>query len=466
MSIQLNFEPVQPMLARHAEPQLCYVLVRLSVKAAGSRMRAVNWALVADASRSMRIPIVNEQQFRQLVREGDAQEVLIDGIPVWQLAHPVPADLHEVAPSALDYTARALHSIVEQLDHADRFSLVACAEEAEILIGNTSGRDRTRLVQGIGLLKHTHLGEETDLAQGVQLGLQELARGRNGVDAHAERLLLLTDGFTRHPERCLELARQAAGAGVAISTIGLGGEFQEDLLTGLADISGGRAVFLGDAEAIPRAIAQELAMARSVMLRSVSLTMALSRGVTLRRLTQIHPTLRMLEVLPSAHTPSTWMVHVGDLEQMTPVVLLLELIAPPMPAAATATQQSGGNQPAMPRMRLAQLTLHSRDMPATTHDLVVGYAAAPPALPPVVLDAAARANAAWLQRRALEAVNNGDKAGAVALLQAVAARLADLGESALAATALAEAAALQQTGQTTRLGVKELTYATRRLGQG
>ncbi len=466
MSIQLDFEPAQPMLAQHRDPQLCYTLVTLSAQATGSRIRAVNWALVADASRSMRIPIVNEQQFRQLVREGNAQEVLIDGIPVWQLAHPLPSDVHGMAPSALDYTARALHSIVEQLDHTDRFSLVACAEEAEILIGNTSGADRSRLVQGIGHLKHTHLGEETDLAQGVQLGLQELERGRNNIDAHTERLLLLTDGFTRHPERCLALARQAATTGVTISTIGLGGEFQEDLLTGLADVSGGRAIFLGDAEAIPHAIAQELAMARSVILRRITLTLAMSYGVTLRRVTQIHPTLRMLEVIPSTNTSPTWIAHVGDLEQTTPVVLLLELIAPPISAATTVTQQHGGEQPATPRVRLAQLTLHSRDVPATMYDLVVSYVSAPPPLPPVVLDAAARANAAWLQRRALEAASSGDQASAMALLRAVAARLTDLGEPGLAATALAEAAALQQTGQTTRLGVKELTYATRRLGHG
>jgi Ca-activated chloride channel family protein len=70
-----------------------------------------------------------------------------------------------------------------------------------------------------------------------------------------------------------------------------------------------------------------------------------------------------------------------------------------------------------------------------------------------------------LQRRALEAVGRGDNSGAVGLMRAAAARLRDLGESALAEAALREAAALESTGRTTSVGRRELTYATRRLGE-
>src|SRR5262245_35354363 len=140
-TLTLSLTPNPIVAGRLPEPQLCYAL--LTIGAAGSGgARPVNWALVADASRSMRIPIVDEAQFRALVREGGAQEVLVDGVPVWQLSSPVPPDVRAAVHSALDHVARALHSVVERLDGQDRFALVACAEEAVLLTRSASGASR------------------------------------------------------------------------------------------------------------------------------------------------------------------------------------------------------------------------------------------------------------------------------------------------------------------------------------
>src|SRR5215210_2713428 len=272
-NLTLQINPSQIVLGRLREQQLCYLLLTISARGIGVS-RPVNWALIADASRSMRIPIVDEAQFRALLRENVAQETLVDGVPVWQLSGPVPPEVRAASPSALDHVARALHSIVERLDGNDRFALVACAEEGVLLNRSASGAERAELVRGISRLKSLNLGEQTDLAQGIALGLNELRRARArpavGFDA-AERLLLLTDGFTQRPDECLRLASTAAAEGISISTIGLGGEFEQDVLTGLADRSAGRAVFLRNPEDIPRAIATELHAARAVAARGVTL---------------------------------------------------------------------------------------------------------------------------------------------------------------------------------------------------
>ena len=67
-----------------------------------------------------------------------------------------------------------------------------------------------------------------------------------------ERIILLTDGFTIFPEACERLAREAATRGIAITTIGLGGEFQSELLTKIADLTGGRALLPGGVRGQPR----------------------------------------------------------------------------------------------------------------------------------------------------------------------------------------------------------------------
>jgi hypothetical protein len=151
-------------------------------------------------------------------------------------------------------------------------------------------------------------------------------------------------------------------------------------------------------------------------------------------------------------------LHLGDLQQQQPVSVLFELLAPPAPRLGNTSIQ---------RIRLAQLQAMADEMSsATSLDLLVNYTANPQPTPDMVLDAAARANAMRLQRRALEAAARGEHTTAVQLLRSVAARLKELGEPGLASIALREAEALEHTGHTTRLGAKELTYSTRRLGKG
>lgn len=422
----------------------------LTAQGSATLQRAVNWALVADASRSMRIPIINEELFRRLVREGGAHEVLVDGVPVWQFRAPVPPDIDANSPTAIDHVMRALASVVEHLQPHDRLALVAYAEHALLLAPSTSGAERGRLAQAIGRLKTLDLGDETNLARGMQLALDELRQGRAPGAGHISRVLLLTDGFTRDPDACRALAREAAAEGFAVSTLGLGGDFQEDVLTALADTSGGRAVFVHHAAEIPAAVVHELAASRAVAAQAAVLRLELHEGVVLRHATSIAPTLAALE--PLAAVPGVLALRLGDLEPGQPAVVLLELLVPPTPPGSRARL---GRLRAMSE---APRDIIEREVLAT----VLPQSAPAPA---PVLDAAARANALRLQRRALEAAAQGQGDEAVRLLRAVAARLRELGEPELAAIAQQESDELARTGQTTRMGAKELTYSTRRLGR-
>lgn len=461
MSLALRLQPETLALAQHAAPQVAYVLLTLAIRGTPPTARAVNWALVADASRSMRIPIISDAQFRRLVRSGGAQEVLVDGVPVWQFSTPLPPELDTSAPNALDYIANALQSVVEYLHHADYVALVACAERATVVVPATPGSQRSQVIQQMERLRRLDLGDETDLAAGLRLGLHELLRVQQPDDGRVGRLVLLTDGFTQDAEACMQLARQAAAAGVAISTLGLGGDFQESLLTALADVNGGRAVFLHEAADIPQVVAQELAATRAVTAHSVALTVAPTPGVQLRHVTRIWPTLTVLEPQPVAGTSRqrspVQTIHLGDMAAESPLHLLLELLVPAAPPVDPGDSR---------RVRLAQLQAASTSVRHTPLvDLVATYRPDPAAVPPAVLEAAACASAARMLTRALAAAETNDPDTAARLLNAVATRLDALGQAALAQTARSEAAMLQSTGQTTRLGAKELAYHTRRLGK-
>jgi Ca-activated chloride channel homolog len=439
-TLTLAAHPQAPELALHPEPQVCYLLLHVGTHGPASE-RPVSWALLADASRSMRIPIVDEERFRELVRSGGAQETLVDGVPVWQLGKPLPAALRADAPAPLEYVARALHTIVEQLDAEDRFALVACAERALLLAPGAAGAERATLAQAIGRLPGLSLGERTDLAAGLALALEELRAGRTG--RRAERIVLLTDGFTERPAACLELASTAASERIAISTLGLGGEFEETLLTELADRTGGRALFLADPAEVPRAVAAEFHAARSTAAAGVALRIAGAPGVVVRRVTRIRPALA---VLYEGSGPAE--VALGDLVAGGDVRLLLELLAPPH-----------GPGPAP----VAVVTASANDATPVLLDIMAYYRSTPAPLDETVRDAAARGSVARLQRRAM--VPGTLPAETARLLRASAARLDELGEHALAGVAREQAATVERTGRAAAVPTKELTYATRRLGE-
>ena len=441
-SIAVTSLPDPVVVGRSATTQLCYALLSIS-HPTGHYTHPVNWALVADASRSMRIPIVDEDQFRQLVQRGSVQETLVDGVPVWQLSGPVPPDIRAASRSALDYVAHALHTVVEHLNHQDRFILIACAEDATVLVPSTAGSDRVRLVEGISDLKHTKLGNQTDLAQGIQLALQEIRYGRN--DRRVEYILLLTDGFTEHTETCLQLAREAAAEGVAISTIGLGSEFHEDLLTSLADHSNGRAAFLNSIRDIPHSVAQELNLVRSVAARSLSLSLFPAAGITVHRVTRIHPTLTQL-VDRSASSES---VAIGNLLQDEPMKLLIEFLVDP----GVAEQQTV----------LANIRLDSERLTLAEKAIKVQYQSAALVLPDAILDAASRATAYRMQLHAQEAFDQGNVQEAIRLLQIAATRLNDLQETTLADVLQKRAHALSVGETVPHIATKVLTYGTHRL---
>ncbi|ACL24045.1 vWA domain-containing protein [Chloroflexus aggregans] len=441
LHVQCDPQPLQ--LPPLTQPQVAYVHLVISTQ--GDRTLPLHLVVVADASRSMRIPIVDEHRFRELVRNGGAHEVLVDGVPVWQLANPLSSEARSQFSSPIDYTVRALHSVVERLTPDDRMALIACASDALVLAPSTPGHRRTDLIGAIARLPVLRLGESTNLAQGLQLALAQFVV----TDEPAvRRVVLLTDGFTTDTTMCTALAREAADRSITISTIGLGNTFEETLLTQIADLSGGRASFVQEAGHIPTIISAELEHARQTTIHALSLHMTLPQTVTLRRITRLSPTLSVLTPLSTEHGRRLTL-HLGDLRRGDAVRLLCEFLIAP----GTAGSQR----------RLARLRLRSGQH-EQHHDLIAHYDPRATNPPPALLPLITHATIAHLHRRATLARQQGNHETAAVLLHRLAAHLRSLGETELATLALQEASTSGQI-PLPNLTTKMLTYATRRLGE-
>ena len=438
-----------------AQPRLVYALLATQVGDLRTEPVPVVLDLVVDASASMQIPLLTEEQFEELASLGAVREVIADGIPVWRFEN-VPAGFTKDCPRALDIVKLAIESAVQALRNDDRCGLVAFAGSARRLASISPASKSRDLYRGIDKLDEIDLGDDTRIAPGLSLAVKELMRrdysGRNLV----RRIVLLTDGFALDEPDALRWGQQAASAGISISTMGLGGEFNEDLLLALAETSRGNAYFIEEPSDIPDAFADELKASQSVALRDLELKLRLYGGVELRRAYRVKPAISDLG-LPSQADGSA-NIPLGDLDLQAPPAVLLELIVPPRPAG---------------RYRLAQAMLAYTDkdgMPGSKvlADLLVevGLDAVRSArINPQVMNLVETVSAYKLQTRALEDAGRGDVAGATTKLRAAATRLLGLGEDELAQAAMQEAENLDQQGSLSSAGTKKLRYETRRLTQ-
>jgi Ca-activated chloride channel family protein len=451
-SLTLTCTVNTPYLPATGGPRLVYLLLEVGGGSDTSSL-PVNLALVVDVSESMHFRLATEAQFEDLARKGLLKEVLVDGVPAWQ-SSGIPREVLTSLPRKIDRVKDALLTAVEQLRSNDRFALIAFAGQAVTLIPNTSGAEKRRLLDTVDGLAQLQLGDDTYIGRGMALGFDELERGA-GADL-AERMLVLTDGFTQDEDVCRTEAARARQAGIPISTMGLGGEFNEELMIPIADQTGGEAYLLEDPDDIPEAFAHELQRAQAVRYRGLEVKLRPAQGVEVRAAYRVRPAIAPLEAL---NDDGSYNFSLGDLVAGEEPALLLELIVP-------------SRQPGV--YRLTQTLLACGD-PAggpvglkTRADVVVEYtseAAQAAYQTPAVMHVVEALSAYKLQRRAQVDLEAGDVAGATRKLRAAATRLLDMGEETLAAEMERQAEELEQHGQADPQRTKRLRYETRKLTQ-
>lgn len=412
----------------------------------------VNLALVLDVSESMRLPVLSREQFEELSRLGQVNRTTSDGVPVWTFRQ-IPEEIRKAAPSNLEAVQASIAQSARHLEGHDRVSLVAFADRAETLLKAIPGSEGKQVLDAVASMSQMKLGDETNMAVGLQEGLEQVRRAQT-VEM-TNRVMVLTDGFTREPERVLSLSKEARDGGVSVSTLGIGTEFNEKLLVEMADASLGNAYFAPQPQDIPDAFAKELAAVQAVSLRDVGVEIKLSTGIEVRRAYRVRPATSMLKDIK--REGRTLQVSMGDMEPANPPALLIELVVPP---------QSGGT------FRVARVSVlyagkEGERVQAAASDVVLNYVVGGGRMEPnpLVMNTVERVTAYALQTRALDEMAAGNVAGATQKLRAAATRLLALGETDLAQAAEQEAARLSESGQASAESAKELRYATRRLTQ-
>ncbi len=348
---------------------------------------------------------------------------------------------------------QAARLAVDRMGPQDLVSIVIFDDKVKVIAPGQPVTDKTDLKRRIDGIRD---GGGTEISRGMRKGLEELQKGLG--PQRVSRLLLLTDGETFGDEDvCRRLAADAGGQGVAIAALGLGEEWNEQLLDDIAQASGGVSDFIpeGQPDAILNTFERQVQAAQATVVQNAEMILRLVPGVMPRAVWRATPLIAKLG--HRALSDRNVQVALGDMDREQGQSVLIEMLVPPRQPGTYRIAQAEVSYD------VAVLGLISEKVKS---EIILNFTADPAQVGQVnsyVMNIVEKVTAHKLQTRALDEAAVGNIAGATQKLRAAATRLLELGEEGLAQTALEEAERLERGEGLSAKGTKKLRYETRKL---
>ena len=358
-----------------------------------------------------------------------------------------------MAGEKLQNLKEAVKLVLDQMQSQDYVSLIIFDDQAQVVSPSQPVTNTAHLKSLVDGIKD---GGGTEMSKGMKLGLAEVQKALD--PSRVSRILLLTDGQTWGDEdQCQILGGDAGRLGSPITALGLGDDWNEELLDAIANASGGVSDFIDVPHKIQQHFQNTLRAMQATVVNNAQLILRLVKGINPRQVWRVIPLISQLS--PRALSDRDVQVHLGDLEKEQGQAVLVELLLPPRSAGSYRIAQAEISYD-VPAAGLVGEKVRSDILLTFTDDLALAQQQ-----DPRVMNLIEKVTAFKLQTRALDEAKAGDIVGATQKLRAAVTRLLAVGETELAAVAEEEAKRLEQEGKMSDAGTKKLRYETRKLTQ-
>jgi Ca-activated chloride channel family protein len=182
----------------------------------------------------------------------------------------------------LEDARRAVLELLSNLSAKDRFGMVTYSEGVHIAAGltNVTEDNRARLISAV---KGVRAGGGTNLGAGLQAGINLLRMPLRSNNA--ARVILISDGLANRGITDMNSLTGIAAAAVesefSVSTVGVGVEFNEQLMTALADRGTGNYYYLENPAAFAEVFQQEFYNTRTAAITGLKIQIPVNTGISL-----------------------------------------------------------------------------------------------------------------------------------------------------------------------------------------
>lgn len=205
------------------------------------------------------------------------------------------------AQGKIDFAKRGALRLAQRVQPVDSYSLVVFADHARVVVPATTDVNALDIGRAIDRI---YEGGGTNLYAGIEQGANQVHSALR--DGHVGRVIIMSDGHANagvvDPAAFTRAAAALASQGVTVSTVGLGLDYNEDLLARIADVGGGSYDFVDDPRELEAAFSDELEAAGAVVARQVHVAIDLPAHV------------EGLDVFgyEAQRTARGWSVYLGD----------------------------------------------------------------------------------------------------------------------------------------------------------
>ncbi|MFQ3549224.1 MAG: VWA domain-containing protein [Armatimonadota bacterium] len=182
----------------------------------------------------------------------------------------------------LEYMKQASCYVVDMLDSNDILSIVVFGDNAEVLMPARRIVNKALIKEHINRLD---VNNTTNLYDGIALGASQIASVAS--PGYVNRALLFTDGEPTAGNKDFQsIVGQVAeqkSRGITITALGLGMEYNEELLAGIAKRSGGNYYYISRPDLIPEVFRKELEVMMQTVARNLKLSINMYKWVQFRQ---------------------------------------------------------------------------------------------------------------------------------------------------------------------------------------
>jgi Ca-activated chloride channel family protein len=200
-----------------------------------------------------------------------------------------PSDLVVVLDRSGSMSGRKIHDarravlhLIERLTDNDRLAVVAYSN-AVSTVWPLTPMTRTHRSRAAAAVQRISTGGGTNLGGGLSTGISTLIQ--NPAPERRRKLILISDGLANHgvtdPAALGIMASGGAEHRFSVSTVGVGLDFNEIVMTTIADHGAGRYYFLEDPRTFVRVFDKELQATRTVAATGLEIRIPRTGGVHL-----------------------------------------------------------------------------------------------------------------------------------------------------------------------------------------
>lgn len=173
---------------------------------------------------------------------------------------------------------RSVARLLDRMEDDDQVALVRYDTRAQLLQPMARVGDvRRRLSRVVGRL-------EADGGTNIPDALAVAMREMESADAgRVRRVVLVSDGLDSHRDQSEGLARRGTDAGVTVSSLGIGLDFDESYMVSLARAGHGNFGFVENPDALAEFLGRELEETAETRVQQASLALSLPRGLSFVR---------------------------------------------------------------------------------------------------------------------------------------------------------------------------------------